>query len=87
MIKRNHCTDVRFASFFSGGFITAIAVNPPSRKLARRTSVHCTELRFASLLSGGFTAMAVINPPEKKLANRTSVHCLKKGMDFRIHSV
>ena len=34
-----HCTEVRFASFLSGGFITAIVVNPPERKLAKRTSV------------------------------------------------
>ena len=31
---------MRFASFLSGGFITAIVVNPPERKLAKRTSVH-----------------------------------------------
>ena len=30
-----------FFSFFSGGFITAIVVNPPERKLAKRTSVEC----------------------------------------------
>ena len=30
-----HCTEVRFASFLSGGFITAIVVNPPERKLAK----------------------------------------------------
>ena len=35
------CTNVRFASFLSGGFITAIVVNPPERKLATRTSVQC----------------------------------------------
>ena len=35
------CTVVRFASFLSGGFITAIVVNRPERKLAKRTSVHC----------------------------------------------
>ena len=35
-----HCTEVPFASFFSGGFITAIVVNPPERRLAKRTSVH-----------------------------------------------
>jgi hypothetical protein len=35
-----HCTEIRFASFFSGGFITAIVVNPPERKLAKCTSVH-----------------------------------------------
>ena len=33
-------TEVRFASFLSGGFITAIVVNPPESKLAKRTSVH-----------------------------------------------
>ena len=37
-----HCTEVRFAGFFSGGFITAIVVNPPERKLAKRISVYCT---------------------------------------------
>ena len=37
------CTEVRFASFFSGGFITAIAVNPPERRLAKRTSMQCAE--------------------------------------------
>ena len=35
------CTEVRFASLLSGGFITAIVVNPPERKLAKRTIVHC----------------------------------------------
>ena len=34
-----HCTEVCFASFLSGVFITAIVVNPPERKLAKRTSV------------------------------------------------
>ena len=36
----SHYTDVSFASFFSGGFITAIIVNPPEMKLAKRTSVQ-----------------------------------------------
>ena len=35
-----HHTEVRFASFLSDGFVTAIVVNPPERKLAKRTSVH-----------------------------------------------
>ena len=35
------CTKVRFASFLSGGFINAIVVNPPERKLVKRTFVHC----------------------------------------------
>ena len=33
------CTEVRFACFFSGGFITATVVNPPESKLAKRTYV------------------------------------------------
>ena len=33
------CTEVRFASFFSGVFITAI--QPPERILAKRISVQC----------------------------------------------
>ena len=37
-----HCTDVRFASLLYGGFITAIVINPPESKLAKRTSVRCT---------------------------------------------
>ena len=34
---------MRFGSFLSGGLITAIVVNPPERKLSKRTSVQCTE--------------------------------------------
>ena len=39
-VHATYCTEMRFASFFSGGFITAIVVNPPERKLAKHTSVH-----------------------------------------------
>ena len=35
-----HCTEVRFATFLSGGFITAIVLNPQERKLEKHTSVH-----------------------------------------------
>ena len=37
------CREVRFAIFFSGGFITAIVVNPLERKLAKRTFVGWLE--------------------------------------------
>ena len=40
------CTEVRFVSFFSGGFNTAIVVNPPEKKLAKRTSVQCLSLKL-----------------------------------------
>ena len=35
------CTEVCFASFLSGGFITVIVANPTDRKKAKRTSVQC----------------------------------------------
>ena len=34
------CTEVRFASFLSGGFINVIVVNPPENKLTKLTSVQ-----------------------------------------------
>ena len=39
-------TEVRFASFLSGGFITAIVVNPLERKLAKRTFKQSTVCDF-----------------------------------------
>ena len=39
-----HCKDVRFVSFLSAGFITAIVVFSPDKKLAKHTSVHCSTL-------------------------------------------
>ena len=40
----NQRAEVFFSSFFAGGFITAIVVNPPERKLAKRTSVQRLEM-------------------------------------------
>ena len=40
-VLRKHCTEVLFASFLLGGFITAIVVNLSEKKLAKRTYVHC----------------------------------------------
>ena len=34
-------TEVRFASFLSGGFTTMAVINQPEWKLAKRTFVHC----------------------------------------------
>ena len=44
ILSFKHCTEVRFASFLSGGFITAILVNLPERKQAKCTSVHCVNI-------------------------------------------
>ena len=38
-------TEVRFSSFLSGGFTTMAVINPPERKLAKRTCVHCAAYR------------------------------------------
>ena len=53
--------------------ITAIVVNPPQRKLAKRTSVHCTEVCFANFFFSGFFTVIEVNPPERNLAKRTAV--------------
>ena len=43
-------TEMCFASFLSGGFITAIGVNPPERKLAKRISVDRSTIQFLTIL-------------------------------------
>ena len=43
-IQSYHRTEVHFASFLSGGFITGIVVDPPEKKLAKHTSVQCTAM-------------------------------------------
>ena len=35
-----HCTEVRFASFLSREFTTMAVMNPPEKKLGKRTSVQ-----------------------------------------------
>ena len=37
---------MRFASFLSGGFTAMTVINPPERKLAKRTSVQSTARNF-----------------------------------------
>ena len=43
-LDHHNSAEVRFASFFCDGFITAIVVNPLERKLAKHTSVQCGTL-------------------------------------------
>ena len=44
------CTEVRFASFLSGGFTTVAVINPPEKKLANRTSVQWLKLSLTILV-------------------------------------
>ena len=46
----HHCTEVRFASLHSGGFTTMAVINPPERKLAKRTSVRCIDSGLSQLV-------------------------------------
>ena len=40
VVYSGNYTEVRFASFLSGGLATMTVINPPKRKLAKRTFVH-----------------------------------------------
>ena len=41
--------EVLFASFLSGGFMSALLVNPTKRKQANRTSVYCSKIANQTL--------------------------------------
>ena len=41
-IYLTHLTEVRFACFLSGGFTNMAVMNPPEKKLEKRTSVPCS---------------------------------------------
>ena len=45
LIKRTigQCTELRFANFLSGGFTTMAVINPPEKKLEKRTSLQCSD--------------------------------------------
>ena len=43
-IISDHLTEVRFASFLSGGFTSMALMNPPEKKLEKRISVHLASL-------------------------------------------
>ena len=38
----DRCTEASIASLLSGGLTTMAVINPPERKLAKRTSVQCS---------------------------------------------
>ena len=46
----SQCTEVRFDSFLSGGFILAIVVNSPEKKVAKCASVRSGPMH--ALVSG-----------------------------------
>ena len=83
------CTNLRFASFLSVRFITAIVVNPPERKHAKRTSVQCKIDPSTMLLEckiGPFTMLleCKIGPStmllECKIGPSTTLRVRKSGV-------
>ena len=52
------CTEVRFASFPSGGFTTMAVLNQPKRKLAKRTSVDCAYLAVNAIIKRSWNKQA-----------------------------
>ena len=44
VVPSSQRTEVRFASFISGGFTTMSVINLPESKLAKRTSVPCVDI-------------------------------------------
>ena len=42
-VEAMHVTEVRFDNFLSGGSTTMAVINPPERKLAKRTSLQCDD--------------------------------------------
>ena len=43
--RLHHCTEVHFANFLSGGFIIMAVIDPPEKKMAKRSFVHCLVLK------------------------------------------
>ena len=68
-----HCTEVRFASFLSGGFTTMAVINQPERKLAKRTSVH-PMVGFPPLLTSSIFDLYKLETPQIK--SQTMRHTL-----------
>ena len=71
---------MRFARFLSGGFTTMSLINPPERKLAKRTSVRCRNEGFFKTAFDG----ANLNILEKRQVAITKIEI---RMIFKIHNV
>ena len=69
---------MRFASFLSDGFVTAIVVNSPERKLSKRTSVNSLKLL---LKHGNF----LINERFWLLKKISKKHSLSMKKNFKNH--
>ena len=60
------CTEVRFASFLSGGFTTIAVINPLEMKLTKQTSVQWLKKPFGHFSER--TGIAQVLPALKKLS-------------------
>ena len=77
LLATSQCTEVRFSSFFSGGIIPVIVVNPPERKLAKRTSVQCLKILWKQHMSNSLSEMVwTLCILLKAQAWNVCVHCV-----------
>ena len=76
---------VRFTSLLPGGFITATVVNPPERKVAKRTSVQCYHT-FLDQSIPLVTATSIVSLLTEQLWSRSllSYHNLGKNRNILI---
>ena len=81
--------DVCFAGFLSVGFITAIVVNSPERKLAKRTSVQCLKyLRRIDLVKGTyFIGIGYIRFLKEIKASKPCFNSTSKVMPKRVQEI
>ena len=70
---------MQLSSFFSGGFITVIVVNPPERKLAKRTSVQYFDILLE--LKFGYKVL-----PKCKLSCGVGEPCSIVFLTLRLHA-
>ena len=77
-------TEVRFASFLSGGFITAIVVNQPEKKLAKRTSVQWCTVRGHWMAPQSRHSKLYNLTPEADGHRCTPLHNLDATQDWKL---
>ena len=70
------CTEVRFASFFSGGFTTMVVMNPPEKKLEKRTAVQCSVCEICLTEEPMLQKHIAIAHKDKKINTTKSIYVL-----------
>ena len=83
-LSSQHCTEVRFASFLSGGFTTTYDSNKSTRKEIGKThlcALHCMEFENKSGKMPSFDAVWFLGVFSKKVSNAPS-KCVSKWKNW-----